>query len=60
LNLKAEPERINQLGDLVTTPAHIFGYCRNLNGKQLASFTLPNNSNMPPSPVQSSLNYPKN
>ncbi|MFM1997404.1 MAG: hypothetical protein RLZZ111_1791, partial [Planctomycetota bacterium] len=30
LNLKTEPERINQLGDLVTTPAHIFGYCRNL------------------------------
>jgi hypothetical protein len=46
LNLKTEPERINQLGDLVTTPAHIFGYCRNLNGKQLASFTLPNNSNI--------------
>jgi hypothetical protein len=46
LNLKTEPERINQLGDLVTTPAHIFGYCRNLHGKQLASFTLPNNSNI--------------
>ena len=46
LNLKTEPERINQLGDLVTTPAHIFAYCRNLHGKQLASFTLPNNSNI--------------
>jgi len=46
LNLKTEPERINQLGDLVTTPAHIFGYCRNLHGKQLASFTLPNNQNI--------------
>ena len=46
LNLKTEPERINQRGDLVTTPAHIFAYCRNLHGKQLASFTLPNNSNI--------------
>jgi hypothetical protein len=46
LNLKTEPERINQLGDLVTTPAHIFGYCRNLHGKQLASITLPNNPNI--------------
>ena len=46
LNLKTEPERINQLGNLVTTPAHIFGYCRNLHGKQLASITLPNNSNI--------------
>ncbi len=46
LNLKTEPERINQQGDLVTTPAHIFGYCRNLHGKQLASFTLPNNQNI--------------
>lgn len=46
LNLQTEPERINQLGDLVTTPAHIFGYCRNLHGKQLASFTLPNNPNI--------------
>jgi hypothetical protein len=46
LNLQTEPERINQLGDLVTTPAHIFGYCRNLHGKQLASFTLPNNPNV--------------
>ena len=46
LLLKTEPERINQLGNLVTTPAHIFGYCRNLHGKQLASITLPNNSNI--------------
>jgi hypothetical protein len=46
LNLKTEPERINQLGNLVTTPAHIFGYCRNLHGKQLASITLPNNPNI--------------
>ncbi len=46
LNLKTEPERINHYGDLVATPAHIFGYCRNLHGKQLASITLPNNSNI--------------
>jgi hypothetical protein len=46
LNLKTEPERVNQLGNLVTTPAHIFGYCRNLHGKQLASITLPNNPNI--------------
>ena len=46
LNLKTEPERVNQLGNLVTTPAHIFGYCRNLHGKQLASITLPNNQNI--------------
>ena len=46
LNLKTEPERINQLGDLAATPAHIFAYCRNLHGKQLASITLPNNSNI--------------
>jgi hypothetical protein len=46
LNLKTEPERINQTGSLVTTPAHIFGYCRNLHGKQLASITLPNNQNI--------------
>jgi hypothetical protein len=46
LNLKTEPERINQLGDLVVTPAHIFAYVRNLHGKQLASITLPNNSNI--------------
>jgi len=46
LNLKTQPERINHYGDLVATPAHIFGYCRNLHGKQLASITLPNNSNI--------------
>lgn len=46
LLLKTEPERINQLGNLVTTPAHIFAYCRNLHGKQLASITLPNNANV--------------
>ncbi|MEY3204904.1 MAG: hypothetical protein RLZZ21_1235, partial [Planctomycetota bacterium] len=46
LLLKTEPERINQLGNLVTTPAHIFAYCRNLHGKQLASITLPNNDNI--------------
>jgi len=46
LNLKTEPERVNKLGNLVTTPAHIFGYCRNLHGKQLASITLPNNPNI--------------
>ncbi|MFM7206455.1 MAG: Ig-like domain-containing protein [Planctomycetaceae bacterium] len=44
--LKTEPERVNQLGNLVTTPAHVFGYCRNLHGKQLASITLPNNQNI--------------
>ena len=46
LLLKTEPERINQQGNLVTTPAHIFAYCRNLHGKQLASITLPNNDNI--------------
>ncbi|HBB73837.1 MAG TPA: hypothetical protein DC048_05230, partial [Planctomycetaceae bacterium] len=46
LLLKTEPERINQLGNLVTTPAHIFAYCRNLHGKQLSSITLPNNNNI--------------
>jgi hypothetical protein len=46
LLLKTEPERINQKGVLVTTPAHIFAYCRNLHGKQLASITLPNNDNI--------------
>jgi hypothetical protein len=46
LNLKTQPERINFEGNLVATPAHIFGYCRNLHGKQLASITLPNNSNI--------------
>ncbi|MCY3013076.1 MAG: Ig-like domain-containing protein [Planctomycetota bacterium] len=46
LLLKTEPERINQLGDLVTTPAHIFAYCYNLHGKQLASITLPPNENV--------------
>ena len=46
LLLKTEPERINQLGDLVTTPAHVFAYCRNLHGKQLESITLPNNDNI--------------
>ena len=46
LLLKTEPERINQLGDLVTTPAHIFAYCYNLQGKQLASITLPPNENV--------------
>ena len=46
LNLQTQPERINHYGDLVATPAHVFGYCRNLHGKQLASITLPNNSNI--------------
>ncbi|MFM7243380.1 MAG: hypothetical protein ACKO40_04285, partial [Planctomycetaceae bacterium] len=46
LLLKTEPERINQQGNLVTTPAHIFAYCYNLKGKQLASITLPNNDNV--------------
>ena len=46
LLLKTQPERINQLGDLVTTPAHIFAYCYNLKGKQLAGITLPNNENV--------------
>jgi hypothetical protein len=46
LLLKTQPERINQLGDLVNTPAHIFSYCYNLKGKQLASITLPNNENI--------------
>ena len=43
LNLKTQPERINYLGNLVATPAHIFAYVRNLHGKQLASITMPNN-----------------
>lgn len=46
LLLKSEPERINQMGNLVTTPAHIFAYCYNLHGKQLASITLPDNENV--------------
>ena len=46
LLLKSEPERIGQTGALVNTPAHIFGYTRNLHGKQLASITLPNNNNI--------------
>ena len=46
LLLKTEPERLNQQGNLVTTPAHIFAYVRNLRGKQLASITLPNNENV--------------
>ncbi|MGB8852264.1 MAG: hypothetical protein WCC69_01705, partial [Pirellulales bacterium] len=46
LLLKTEPERINQQGNLVTTPAHIFAYCYNLKGKQLESITLPNNENI--------------
>ena len=46
LLLKTQPERINQLGDLDDIPAHIFSYCYNLKGKQLASITLPNNENI--------------
>ena len=46
LLLKTQPERINQLGDLDNIPAHIFSYCYNLKGKQLASFTLPNNEDI--------------
>jgi hypothetical protein len=46
LLLKTQPERINQQGDLVTTPAHVFAYCYNLKGKQLASITLPNNDDV--------------
>ena len=46
LLLKSEPERINQQGNLVTTPAHLFAYCYNLHGKQLASITLPDNENV--------------
>ena len=46
LLLKTEPERINQQGNLVTTPAHLFAYCYNLHGKQLASITLPDNENV--------------
>jgi hypothetical protein len=46
LLLKTQPERLNQQGNLVTTPAHIFAYVRNLHGKQLESFTLPNNENV--------------
>ena len=46
LLLKTEPERINQQGNLVTTPAHLFAYCYNLHGKQLASITLPDNEHV--------------
>jgi hypothetical protein len=46
LLLKTQPERINQLGDLDNIPAHIFSYCYNLKGKQLASITLPNNEDI--------------
>jgi len=46
LLLKTEPERINQQGNLVTTPAHVFAYCYNLKGKQLTSITLPNNNDV--------------
>ncbi len=46
LLLKTEPERVNQLGNLETTPAHVFAYCYNLRGKQLASITLPTNVNL--------------
>ena len=44
--LGTQPERINQQGNLVKTPVHIYAYVRNLRGKQLASFTLPNNENV--------------
>jgi len=44
--ISTQPERINQLGDLVTTPAYVFAYGYNLHGKELASITLPNNENV--------------
>ena len=44
--VSTQPERINQMGDLVTTPAYVFAYGYNLKGKELASITLPNNENV--------------
>ena len=44
--IESQPERINQQGNLVPTPAYIFAYGYNLRGKQLASITLPNNENV--------------
>jgi hypothetical protein len=44
--LSTQPERINQEGDLVATPAYVFAYGYHLRGKQLASITLPNNENV--------------
>lgn len=44
--LSTQPERINQEGDLVATPAYVFAYGYHLRGRQLASITLPNNENV--------------
>ena len=44
--IKTQPERINQEGNLTPTPAYVFAYGYNLQGKQLASITLPNNENV--------------
>jgi hypothetical protein len=44
--IETQPERINQQGNLEPTPAYVFAYGYNLQGKQLASITLPNNENV--------------
>ena len=44
--LMTQPERINQQGNLVDTPAYVFAYGYHLRGRQLASITLPNNENV--------------
>jgi len=44
--LQTQPERINQEGNLVTTPAYIFGYGYRLGNKTLSSITLPTNPNL--------------
>ena len=44
--LLTQPERINQQGNLVDTPAYVFAYGYHLRGRQLASITLPNNENV--------------
>jgi len=44
--IETQPERINQEGNLTPTPAYVFAYGYNLQGKQLASITLPDNENV--------------
>jgi hypothetical protein len=44
--IETQPERINQQGNLTPTPAYVFAYGYNLQGKQLASITLPDNENV--------------
>ncbi|MFZ9683380.1 MAG: hypothetical protein ACO3DQ_09310, partial [Cephaloticoccus sp.] len=44
--IESQPERINQEGNLTPTPAYVFAYGYNLQGKQLASITLPDNENV--------------